>query len=1358
MAGPDSSRSPLSPGSPRPSESAKESKAERKVRKLEKALSAKLSAIEEMERELRQARGQARELREQVAQLRRENLSLRQQLVQVQEMAQHGLAEGVGAATPMAGPDSSRSPLSPGSPRPSESAKESKAERKVRKLEKALSAKLSAIEEMERELRQARGQARELREQVAQLRRENLSLRQQLVEVQEMAQHRLAEGVGAATPMAGPDSSRSPLSPGSPRPSESAKESKAERKVRKLEKALSAKLSLSEEMERELRQARGQARELREQVAQLRRENLSLRQQLVEVQEMAQHRTGDCTEVRWEQELAPLTGGKKSEQEPREPVELEVGKPVVQVSPVDLRLVKLVVLLLPVDVGLVKLVALVQPVELAVVVPEVVVKLLLVVQWWPSRELADILEEGAIHESWAEEGAIKESQSSGLEVCTPKDFTLEELREHDRELSVCERSSEGLETNPSLSQQESKEEAERELCRATKEAEELRALLVKKDEEIEDAIKEAEGLREQLVQMEREYISLCDQRVEEENKAEEKVRKLKEALSVKTYTLEQMERELCQALRQAEKLQDQLAHRQRENLSLREQLLEMQKIARDPLVEDVRAPKPTAEPDFSPSRICPLIHWTSESAKVQTVLRIQTETSVFVRARSQSPGSAPETSPSSPHRKAANKVPSRDTSALVPTALILGEQETPSSQVATPRAHLQAVPQQQVRTLELEQVQHRLLLESLQQWHREDLELLESAHRSWVKVMEETYRQREERLQQEKEQLMAQLLSQSQDAEQAQAELVAQHQQCLATLEQQRTLELEQQRTLELEQLRELQRSLNGVIEQFSSDLHNLLHKVEARHHSTGHCDQQLKVLQDWMSQQQRDMEERLSQKAQEVIARMETRLGEHTRLLEQFLIQKRWRATAEQSEVESLQHLLKEQRQIMTQQLSIERAELERAKSALLEKEKSVMQKCSEERQKLAAEWAEVRTQQQLSKEWMKHEVERTLQMHSQREGTILSLAKEQADLKIRSRELKAKEEQLARDRELLDEAWRELRLEKEKVNRSALRIQQQEEKIKSMTNLSSQKYDEGERALREACRMESEQQSRLQVTQQHQHLHEANTPSPAHLGLGPPCQGPEPLPTASLSPFSWGWGMAYQRQQLQNLCEDLPSNSAMLLTTEQDLSAPVRGLSTLSAAAPHSWEAVPGLPPPLRMLDAPSAQHGEEQGNLRVLHQPGAAEVPGPAGAFERVPGKSPGGIGEDGAGHAGAGRANTQYQGSAEATPMPGAWVRACWLSRLSPVQESSEVLKSGILSKFGILKEALESFQCRTVARIKQEQVAALEQVGENWSLLKDHLCLASTGRGLSTFSPALTTGLFSGYRCFVESNPITPNEL
>jgi len=67
-----------------------------------------------------------------------------------------------------------------------------------------------------------------------------------------------------------------------------------------------------------------------------------------------------------------------------------------------------------------------------------------------------------------------------------------------------------------------------------------------------------------------------------------------------------------------------------------------------------------------------------------------------------------------------------------------------------------------------------------------------------VKVVEETYGQREERLRREKEQLEAQLLSQSQDGERARAELVAQHKQRVATLE--------QQSAQELERLRELQR------------------------------------------------------------------------------------------------------------------------------------------------------------------------------------------------------------------------------------------------------------------------------------------------------------------------------------------------------------------------------------------------------------------------------------------------------------------------------------------------------------------------------------------------------------------------
>ncbi|KAM6050569.1 fas-binding factor 1 isoform 2-T3 [Chlamydotis macqueenii] len=589
--------------------------------------------------------------------------------------------------------------------------------------------------------------------------------------------------------------------------------------------------------------------------------------------------------------------------------------------------------------------------------------------------------------------------------------------------------------------------------------------------------------------------------------------------------------------------------------------------------------------------------------------------------------------------------PARDASTLVPAAAFPGKQETQGparlAQVTAPRAQLQAAPQlqaessalgvlaertlgapaaqlyedasgcqaallraqtrvaeleSQVRTLELERTQHKVLLESLQQRHQEDLDLLESAHRSQLKVVEESYGQREERLRREKEQLAAQLLSQSQDAEQARAELLAQHQQRLAALEQQNALELERLRELQrisvqemrkdheeqlqrLKRLKDLEidavtsatshtRSLNGVIEQmekFSNNLHDLSHKVEVTHHTTSQelamgarqRDKELQVLQDRLSQQQRAMEEERS-RLQEVIAKMEARLAEQAQLLEQ----ERWRAVAEQSKVESLQHSLEEQRRVVTQQLSMERAELEKAKSALLEEQKSVMQKCSEERRKLAVEWAEFRTQQQLSKEQMERSMDRALQMDSQREGTMLSLAKEQAELKIWGRELKGKEEQLARDREQLQEAWQELRLEKEKVNRAALRTQQQEEEIKSITRLSSQKYEQGEQALREACRMESEHQTRLQVMQQH---------------LEQLKQQEERLHKERLS-------MALQRRQLEQLREELPHNPMTPLTAGQDHGAPVKGLSRtlfpLTVATSHTQALAPGFLPPIGVL----------------------------------------------------------------------------------------------------------------------------------------------------------------------------------
>ncbi|KAM9119323.1 fas-binding factor 1 [Pangshura tecta] len=515
----------------------------------------------------------------------------------------------------------------------------------------------------------------------------------------------------------------------------------------------------------------------------------------------------------------------------------------------------------------------------------------------------------------------------------------------------------------------------------------------------------------------------------------------------------------------------------------------------------------------------------------------------------------------------------------------------------------------QVRKLELERNQQKLLLESLQQRHQEDVELIENAHRSRVKVMEESSRQREVRLRQENEELAAQYLSHCQSAERAKSEFLAQQQRRLAELEQEKVQEVERLRELQRasilemrkdheEQLQRLKRlkdqeidavtsatshtrSLNGVIEQmekFSSNLSDLSYKVEASHHNTSQeleigarqRDEQLRVLQDRLTRQQRDMEEERS-RLQEVIAKMEARLSEQTRLLEQ----ERWRVTAEQSKVESLQRSLEEQRRVMTQQLTMEREELERAKNVLLEEQKSVMQKCAEERRKLAMEWSEFHTQQKLSKERTERDVDRALQIDSQREGAIMTLAKEQADLKIKASELRAKEEQLARERESVERERQELRLEKERVNAAALHVKQRAEEIDRMSKLSSQKYEEGERALLEAKKVESEHQTRLctvqqqleRLRQQERHLHQERQ------------------------------NLAHQRRQLEQLREELPNSPVQFLTKPW---VPHPGAQTKSFSTAHYF------PPPV--TDLP----GHNSGSTGGTQGPAGA---GPAELYARL-----------------------------------------------------------------------------------------------------------------------------------------------
>ncbi|XP_059203464.1 fas-binding factor 1 homolog isoform X2 [Centropristis striata] len=412
----------------------------------------------------------------------------------------------------------------------------------------------------------------------------------------------------------------------------------------------------------------------------------------------------------------------------------------------------------------------------------------------------------------------------------------------------------------------------------------------------------------------------------------------------------------------------------------------------------------------------------------------------------------------------------------------------------------------QVKTLQLEREQSQMFLECVQQRHKQDVEIMENTHKARVKLLEESAAQRETHARQECEDLMERLATATRSAEQDRSELQAQYQRKLAQAQQDRDREVDRLRDLQRKSILEMKkdhedqvhrlkklkdeeidavtsatsqtRSLTVLIEQmeqFSSRLGDLSTRVESTHEHTAqgleqgarHRDEQLRMLQERLSQQQKAMtEERAYLK--EIISRMDTQLNEQQRQLEK----ERWKMTAEQAKAESTQRGLEGERHALSMQINMEREELERAKSSLLEEQKSVMQHCAEERRKLAAEWAHFHTMEKQRHERAEREVSSLLE---KREGSIISLAQEQADLKLHTAELKQKETAMAHERENVERLREELDREKERISSTALRLKTRVQEVEAFSKLAAEKYEDGERALQEAKRVEAEHEARL-------------------------------------------------------------------------------------------------------------------------------------------------------------------------------------------------------------------------------------------------------------------------------------------
>ncbi|NXQ58964.1 TRI65 protein, partial [Anthoscopus minutus] len=86
----------------------------------------------------------------------------------------------------------------------------------------------------------------------------------------------------------------------------------------------------------------------------------------------------------------------------------------------------------------------------------------------------------------------------------------------------------------------------------------------------------------------------------------------------------------------------------------------------------------------------------------------------------------------------------------------------------------------------------------------------------------------------------------------------------------------------------------------------------------------------------------------------------------------------------------------------------------------------------------------------------------------------------------------------------------------------------------------------------------------------------------------------------------------------------------------------------------------------------------------------------------------------------------------------------------IKDCSEEFKAGIQGKFTHLKKALEDFQYQTVARIEQEQGAALECVDKNWNLCKDRLDVLGQHR-----ERAQSLLACPDHRSFLQEFPLLP---
>ncbi|XP_022788434.1 fas-binding factor 1 homolog isoform X3 [Stylophora pistillata] len=406
-----------------------------------------------------------------------------------------------------------------------------------------------------------------------------------------------------------------------------------------------------------------------------------------------------------------------------------------------------------------------------------------------------------------------------------------------------------------------------------------------------------------------------------------------------------------------------------------------------------------------------------------------------------------------------------------------------------------------VRRYELEREQLLTTIEALKTRHKDELANIDASHKSHLKTLEESYHRREQRLQDETDLIIKQNSEKLKTLETEKADIRAASNRKLSTLETAKNNEIETLKDLHrraMEQLRHEHedemahfrrlkeqevsaatsahahtKSLQSLMDQVlnsTREVSDLRQKIEVTHKSgleerelsARARDEYLKQLQERLLRQQSENDEERT-RLQGLVAKMELHMREQSRQVDQ----ERWRLSQDESRMKAVQAALEDERRITMEQLSLQRAEIQRARDDLVREQRTAMSQIQEERRSLATERAQLSSAHRdlISREKLKTET--SVQAEADLGATAVKIKEDAAALNVREAQLKQEEERMRREKEELERKRIGFQEERDRVGRLGLEVQKRSREIEELCTDAGRARNEGEQALELAERV---------------------------------------------------------------------------------------------------------------------------------------------------------------------------------------------------------------------------------------------------------------------------------------------------